>query len=127
MQLVTPMGYRSFLMRQAHAGFGSGHMGERRTTDQVRRRAYWAGWASKVRRMLRACPECCSFKRGPTQRQGKLQKMIVGMPWERVGVDINGPHPKSRNGLTYLLTLTDYFTKWADAKFMNLPVIHRIS
>jgi hypothetical protein len=115
LQLVTPTAYRSFLLRQAHAGFGGGHMGERRTLDQVRRRAYWVGWASDTRRMLRACPECSSFRRQPNSRQGQLQKMTVGMPWERVGIDITGPHPKSRNGFTYILTLTDYFTKWADA------------
>jgi len=37
------------------------------------------------------------------------------MPWERIGVDITGPHPKSRNGYKYILTISDYFTKWADA------------
>jgi hypothetical protein len=41
--------------------------------------------------------------------------MTVGMPWERIGIDITGPHPKSRNGYVYMLTLMDYFTKWADA------------
>jgi transposase InsO family protein len=115
LQLVTPCNYRPFLMRQAHAGFGGGHMGERRTLEQVRRRAYWPGWAADTRRMLRACPECNSFKREPVTKKGRLQKMTVGMPWERVGVDITGPHPKSRNGYVYILTLTDYFTKWADA------------
>jgi transposase InsO family protein len=115
LQTVMPTEYRSFVMHQAHAGFGSGHMGERRTLDQVRRRAYWAGWASDVRRMLRACPECCSFQHGPNRRQGQLQKLTVGMPWERIGIDITGPHPKSRSGFTYILTLSDYFSKWADA------------
>jgi transposase InsO family protein len=115
LQMVMPTKYRSFVMHQAHAGFGSGHMGERRTLDQVRRRAYWAGWASDVRRMLRACPECCSFQHRPNRRQGQLQKLTVGMPWERIGIDITGPHPKSRNGFTYILTLSDYFSKWADA------------
>ena len=41
--------------------------------------------------------------------------MTVGMPWKRVGVDITGPHPKSKNGFVCILTLTDYFTKWSDA------------
>ena len=41
--------------------------------------------------------------------------MTVGMPWERIGVDIKGPHPKSRNGYKYILTISDYFTKSADA------------
>lgn len=114
-QLVAPPKYRSEIMRQAHAGFTAGHMGERRTLDQVRRRAYWAGWAADTRRMIRTCQECCKYKRGAPPRQGHLQNMSVGMPWERVGVDVTGPHPKSRNGYTYILTLVDYFSKWAEA------------
>ena len=114
LQLLMPDVYKPEFLRQIHAGFTSGHMGERRTLEQVKRRAYWIGWAADTKRHCRMCPECCSYKRG-AQRQGHLQKMTVGMPWERVGVDITGPHPKSRNGYTYILTISDYFTKWADA------------
>ena len=41
--------------------------------------------------------------------------MNTGMPFERVGIDITGPHPKSKNGFTYILTMIDYFSKWAEA------------
>jgi transposase InsO family protein len=115
LQLVTPPCYRDEILRLAHAGFTGGHMGERRTLEQVRRRAYWAGWAADTKRMLRSCPACCSYKRGSPPRQGQLQQMNTGMPWERVGVDITGPHPKSKNGFVYILTLIDYFSKWAEA------------
>lgn len=40
--------------------------------------------------------------------------MQVGAPFERVGVDLTGPWPKS-NGQVYVLTFIDHFTKWADA------------
>ena len=33
---------------------------------------------------------------------------------ERV-IDITGPHARSRNGYIYILTLIDYFSKWAEA------------
>jgi len=115
LQMLAPSVYRQEIMQQAHKGFTGGHMGERRTLQQVRRRAYWIGWAADTRRFCRRCPECCSYKRGAAPRKGQLQKMTVGMPWERLGVDITGPHPKSRNGYIYMLTVTDYFTKWADA------------
>ena len=38
--------------------------------------------------------------------------MIVGEPWERLGIDITGPHPTSARGNIYILTLIDHFTKW---------------
>jgi transposase InsO family protein len=114
-RLVAPPCYRPEIMRQAHAGFTGGHLGERRTVEQVRRRAYWPGWAAQTRATCRHCGECAQYKRGKAPRQGPLQSMLVGMPWERVGIDITGPHPKSRNGFTYMLTVVDYFTKWSDA------------
>lgn len=114
-QMLIPPAYRGEVLQQAHKGFTGGHMGERRTLEQVRRRGYWLGWAADTRRFCRRCPECCSYKRGTAPKQGPLQKMTVGVPWERIGVDITGPHPKSRNGYKYILTVTDYFSKWADA------------
>ena len=114
LQLLMPNVHKSEFLRHIHAGLTSGHMGECRTLEQVKRCAHWIGWAADTKHHCRMCPECCSYKRG-AQRQGHLQKMTVRMPWERVGVDITGPHPKSRNGYTYILTISDYFTKWADA------------
>jgi len=114
-QVLIPAAYKPQFLRHLHAGFTAGHMGERRTLEQVKRRAFWVGWAADTRRHCRTCPECCSYKRGNAPRQGHLQQMTVGMPWERVGVDITSPHPKSRNGFVFILTVSDYFTKWADA------------
>lgn len=38
--------------------------------------------------------------------------MLVGEPWERVGIDRTGPHPPSHKGNRYILTMIDHFTKW---------------
>ena len=32
-----------------------------------------------------------------------------------MAIDITGKHPKSRNGYEYIITVMDYFTKWAQA------------
>ena len=90
-------------------------MGQRRTLDQVRRRAYWVGWAADVRRFCKQCSACCCYWRGKAPRQGLLQPMATGEPWERIGVDVTGPHPKSKNGNVYILTLIDHFSKWCYA------------
>jgi hypothetical protein len=40
--------------------------------------------------------------------------MRVGEPWERIGVDITGPHPPSAKGNRYILTCIDHFSKWVE-------------
>ena len=68
LQLLVPPVCRPEVLRQAHRGFTGGHMGERRTLEQVRRRAHWHGWASETRRYCRRCPDCCSHQRGTAAR-----------------------------------------------------------
>ena len=35
--------------------------------------------------------------------------------WCQVGMDLIGPMPETPRGNKYVVTLTDYFTKWAEA------------
>jgi transposase InsO family protein len=90
-------------------------MGVRRTMHQLQRRAYWPGWQRDVRRYCQHCQECTTYHRGVPKRQGLLQPCLVGEPWERVAIDLTGPHPKSRSGHVFILTIIDLFTKWAEA------------
>ena len=36
-------------------------------------------------------------------------------PWEFIGVDLMGKFPMTAAGYQYILTATDYFTKWVEA------------
>ena len=35
--------------------------------------------------------------------------------WAQLGMDLIGPMPKMPRGNHYIITLTDYFSKWAEA------------
>lgn len=42
--------------------------------------------------------------------------MPVHYPWFQIGIDFIGPiSPASTHGNKYILTLCDYFSKWAEA------------
>jgi len=41
--------------------------------------------------------------------------MAVGAPFELVGIDLTGPHPRSKNGYVYILTYVDHFSKCAES------------
>jgi transposase InsO family protein len=90
-------------------------MGRKRTELQVQRRGYWPGWTSDVRQFLKRCSPCAQYQRGAVPRITPLNPMISGDVWERISIDITGPHPRSRRGNIYLLTVVDHFSKWSDA------------
>ena len=114
-QLVPPRSIQEKLIHIAHTGMTGGHLGIRRTLHQLQMRAYWPGWQTDVKRYLRKCHECVTYHRGPPKKQGLLQAFPVGEPFERVAMDLTGPHPASRSGHVYILTVMDLFTKWAEA------------
>ena len=115
LQLIVPFIQRQEFIRLAHEGVTGGHLGRRRTQDQVRRRAYWPGWSEDVRRFLRCCQPCAGYHRGAPPRQVKMMTPMVGAPFERISVDITGPFPRSARGNVYMVTVMDHFTKWAEA------------
>lgn len=114
-QVLVPRALQSDFLRLAHTGLTGGHLGVRRTRWQVRRRAYWPGWSKDVRRYCRQCDACCQYHRGKTPRQGTLQPIPSGEPWERLSLDITGPHPRSKRGHIYILTVMDHFSKFVEA------------
>ena len=118
-QLVVPRAMRDQYMRLAHTGMTGGHLGVRRTRAQVRRRAFWVGWSRDVRRFCQCCPQCNQYHRGLPPRQGPLQPLPCGAPWERLSIDVTGPHPRSRRGNVYILTMMDNFTKFVEAAPMH--------
>jgi len=61
--------------------------------------------------MCAKCIDCAQVFRGNPPNTGTLQSMTVGLPWEKVGVDVNGPHPRSSKGNRFIITAIDHFTK----------------
>jgi len=51
----------------------------------------------------------------------ELHPIPVKSPWYHIGIDFVGPiTPLSHNGNRYILTLSDYFTKWVEAVALPL-------
>ena len=44
-----------------------------------------------------------------------MQHVNTGSPLERIAIDIVGPLPRTENGNEYIMVVTDYFTKCAEA------------
>lgn len=54
-----------------------------------------------------------------------LHPVPVHSPWHHIGIDFIGPiHPTSIKGNRFVLTISDYFTKWVEA--IPLPSKHAL-
>ena len=107
LQLLVPVAARKDFLNRTHAGMTGGHLGIKRTLDQVRRRAYWRGWCQDVRQFCQQCDECNGYFRGALPRTAPLQPMLAGEPFEKLHFDLTGPHPRSGRGSVHILTCID--------------------
>ena len=85
--LVVPKEMRSRLLHETHGGRFSGHFGEKRVYDLLRRFYWWAGMRADVRRHCHACLVCASQRGTSRASRPPLQPIPVGGPFHRVGVD----------------------------------------
>ena len=114
LQKIVPPSLRREVTDEYHKGLNGGHLGFRRAKCQIRRRFYWPGWTREVQSAKRRCEQCARYQKARPKHQGELHPFLSGEPWERVGIDVTGPHPTSSKGNAYILTVIDHFTKWVE-------------
>jgi len=98
LQMIVPATLRSEAMSRCHAGIAGGHLGAKKTVFQVGKRFYWHHWQSDIKRFCRQCTVCGSYHRGKLPRTAPLQPIEGGAPFERLYIDLTGPHCKSMRG-----------------------------
>eukprot|EP00253_Pinus_taeda_P022815 PITA_22815 len=74
------------------------------------------GWRNPESIVLRNCQACQLFTGKQKLAALPLQPVIVEAPFQHWGLDfIEKFHENSNNGYSWILTATDYFTKWVEA------------
>ena len=68
-----------------------------------------------MRRTLRTCEKCQLGKHGKSTTTSGRRSLNAGRSWQVVAVDLVGPTPKTSQGDSWILILTDHFTQWQDA------------
>ena len=114
-QILVPATLKTSVLQQLHNAVTAGHMGIRRTLSGIRMRFFWHGMRNDIQDWCRKCSVCAARKPPGLMRKAPLKKYQVGVPMERVALDVLGPLPLSRDGNRYVLVVSDYFTKWAEA------------
>ena len=65
---------------------------------------------------MESCEKCQRNNKKLHKQAGALHPIVVEPKiWHQVGMDLIGPLKETPRGNKYIVTLTDYFSKWAEA------------
>ncbi|MCE3013563.1 MAG: hypothetical protein LW878_10920 [Proteobacteria bacterium] len=110
-RMYVPQSYRLTVLRDAHE---HGHFGIKRTYERVHRTFYWVGMKKDVEIFVKGCL-CAGAKKmkGKKVATGDLKATRRG---ELVGINVLSGLPKTKDGYTKIIVMTDYVTKWVAVK-----------
>jgi ribonuclease HI len=100
-----------------HNGLCGGHYFWKTTAHKILRAGYyWPTLFTDVCKEVRACIKCQKFSGKQQLRPLPLKPIVASTPFQQWGLDfIEEIHPPSSGQHRWILTATDYFTKWIEA------------
>ncbi len=111
LKIVEPQTLRFLVIRKFHDPPMSGHLGKLKTFERVAINHTWVGMKD-VEKYCQGFEGCQTAKPSNQLPVGTFHSAPILGPWERVGVDIIGLLPRSKNRNTYIFGVIDYFTKY---------------
>jgi len=90
----------------------SGHMGPERTCKLLAERYHFANMRRQVEEYIKECPSCNEHKGNLPSTAHMHSYPVPQRPWQRTGMDILGPFPKTPQGNKYILVFTDHLTRY---------------
>eukprot|EP00253_Pinus_taeda_P013958 PITA_13958 len=105
------------VVEEFHRGDCGGHLFWKTTVNKILRAGYyWPSLFSDVYKVVKNCHEC-QISEGKQKLQPlPLKPIEISAPFQQWGLDFIGEiHPASSGQHRWILTATDYFTKWIEA------------
>jgi len=112
---LVPEKMRLKLFQIWHGRPECGHLSFSRIYPLLRKRFFWVGMQSDVKKWLSACDSCQRMKSlGRWKTTAPMKTDSVEAPMARLGVDVMGPWPITASGNRFIVIFQDYFSKWIE-------------
>lgn len=117
----------NLLIHIAHSHSLGSHLGARNTLKKLRDHFHWPGMKAEIRDFCQQFPQCqCSFPKNPAPAL-LLPLPVIGMPFERVGMDLLWLFPKSPQGHEFILVIVGYANWYSEAVTLQKATSHKIA
>ena len=96
----------------------SGHLGQLKTYDQVKRSFMWHEMNMDTTLYVKTCAICSKNKKPRVKPKAELGSYHAGARMERVHLDMMGPLPESDRGNKYIMVMVDQFNRWVEIQLL---------
>ena len=103
-QRVVPLALQKEILNDLHSGAVGGHLGEDKTLN-------WLREILLARKWCQQCFECAMRKTPLPKQRAQLTNVYPSHPVQLVAMDLLGLLPESSQKNSYLLVVSDYFTR----------------
>jgi hypothetical protein len=114
LQRVIKISELEAVLYNSHDNPLSGHLKFEATYNRIAAKYYWYGMRRTIQNYVTNCETC--QRDGSRRKNEPLRTIKVGQPFERIGIDIVGPLPKTSQGHVHIVVAVDYLTKWPEAR-----------
>ncbi|MCO5608969.1 hypothetical protein L7F22_063187 [Adiantum nelumboides] len=104
------------ILMSCHDGVCGGHFAQEITSRKILQAGFvWPSLHRDVQHWCKACKACQQQAGDRKLSYGPRFPIFAYGPFEKWGIDAIGPLPRTSIGKQYILTATDYMTRWAEA------------
>ena len=116
-RVIVPKDLVEDVLTYYHNAMPNGHQGIVKTFNKIREKYYWKGMQKDVYEFVSICDTCQRNKSKRPKRKALLKAITPTRRFELVAMDILKLN-KTHKGHTYILVITDMFTKFCRASAM---------
>lgn len=114
-QVALPSAWKEKALHECHdSNLTGGHFGFFKTYNKIRERYFWPNQYTDVKIWIDTCKVCAQRKGSRPMDNGQLHPILAREAFEIVGMDFFGPLPTSNDGYTYIISFTDFYTKYVE-------------
>ncbi|UYV83322.1 K02A2.6-like, partial [Cordylochernes scorpioides] len=126
--LVVPEKKKREIMKEYHNHMSNGHLGVAKTMYRIKSKYFWPSMLKNVSEFVKTCHLCQSRKGSNQLPSGLLQPIPpANFPFERIGIDFDGPLPSTKNRKKLIIVLTDYYTRYAETRAVSEATVKEVS
>lgn len=123
--MVTDRDEQLQIVKVCHEGTGDsaqakalgGHLGRDKTRFKITERFYWPTITADVGSYVQSCDTCQRVNKTFKKSKGEMQPIAVQPEaFQRIGIDLVGPLPVTRDGYKYFATAICAYTKWVESE-----------
>ena len=114
LQILLPQFLTKRVLKEIHETIS--HFGVHKTFDMIQRRFYWPSFHKDDEEYCASCELCAKNKVVPMPRSPMKPVEVKLQPFYIVGVNIIGLLKTTSEGNRYILSVIDYYTKYAEAE-----------